>query len=378
MDCTLDNINNSSNSCEFVKQYCDDYEIINLKLISYCYINQYFFIVVLLFLLFFGFDILSRVADNFLSSSLKKISQLLRFSQTLSAVTLLAFANGAPDVITALFAGNVEGGTYISAAGLAGAMAFSFNIVVANCFYKSSKTKHLLEKKIYYKDAVFILLFIFLIFTIGFFGVNYISIILLILSYVCYIILTIRLDNNNEKNNEDELNLSEQLSDDNDVSIDKNKLLKVDAFIFEYFTKHIKQNFKNFYRQFSIEEKNKMIDNIIEEKDILEKYSFRRKIVAYLKSLKDTENNYKNSNNIFLKGANFIYYLYSYVIDLMLSLIIPYNENILLNIFPMIIIFFWTLTFLFFFECIIISTKYLFIINHICNFKFYLLSNKDL
>lgn len=51
------------------------------------------------------FHLLSSTAENYLSPALAKLAEILKFSETLAGVTLLALGNGAPDVITAIVAG---------------------------------------------------------------------------------------------------------------------------------------------------------------------------------------------------------------------------------------------------------------------------------
>ena len=56
------------------------------------------------------FKFISSVVEEYLAPSISYISEWLGLSEALAAVTLLALANGAGDVITALVASGSEGG----------------------------------------------------------------------------------------------------------------------------------------------------------------------------------------------------------------------------------------------------------------------------
>lgn len=69
----------------------------------------------------------------------------------MAAVTLLAFANGAGDVITALVASGSEGGVDYNIGALFGAGLFVCSMVVAVCIF-SSKEKIIYDPMIIYRD----------------------------------------------------------------------------------------------------------------------------------------------------------------------------------------------------------------------------------
>jgi len=56
-------------------------------------------------------------------------------SETLAGVTILAWANGAPDVIVSLSAGGIEGGLSLAIGSLFGAGLFTTTIVFGYCLY---------------------------------------------------------------------------------------------------------------------------------------------------------------------------------------------------------------------------------------------------
>jgi sodium/potassium/calcium exchanger 6 len=74
-------------------------------------------------------------------------------SDSLSAVTLLAFANGAGDVITALVASGEEGGVSYSIGAIYGAGLFAFTLVVALCIFQNKDKDIVFEKMIIFRDV---------------------------------------------------------------------------------------------------------------------------------------------------------------------------------------------------------------------------------
>ena len=65
-------------------------------------VRNIIFIPFALFLLFIFFYILSDTADEYLSPSLERITEITGISESLAGVTLLAFGNGAPDIFASI------------------------------------------------------------------------------------------------------------------------------------------------------------------------------------------------------------------------------------------------------------------------------------
>ena len=55
-------------------------------------------------LLLFSFYVLGHVADEYLTTSLEKIANTFKMSESLAGVTLMAFGAGAPDVFASISA----------------------------------------------------------------------------------------------------------------------------------------------------------------------------------------------------------------------------------------------------------------------------------
>jgi sodium/potassium/calcium exchanger 6 len=85
--------------------------------------------------------LLKSTAELDLTPALTKIKIDFNMSETLAGVTILAWANGAPDVIVSLSAGGIEGGVSLAIGSLFGAGIFTTTIVYANCLYISKELK---------------------------------------------------------------------------------------------------------------------------------------------------------------------------------------------------------------------------------------------
>jgi Ca2+/Na+ antiporter len=86
-------------------------------------------------LLFFIFKYTSVVVENYVIEGIQEVVAFFKMSDSLSAVTLLAFANGSGDVITALVASGETGGVSYSIGAVYGAGLFAFTLVVALCIF---------------------------------------------------------------------------------------------------------------------------------------------------------------------------------------------------------------------------------------------------
>lgn len=84
-----------------------------------------------------AFYVLGSIADGYLTPVLTKISTALGLSEIIAGVTLLAFANGAPDIIASFAAAAEDDGIFIGVGGLFGACTFGATIVLGTCILKS-------------------------------------------------------------------------------------------------------------------------------------------------------------------------------------------------------------------------------------------------
>jgi sodium/potassium/calcium exchanger 6 len=84
------------------------------------------------FLIFLNFRFISSVVESYLAPSIAYISEFTKMPEALSAVTLLALANGAGDVITALVACDSSGGLSYNVGAIYGAGLVFINIIITH------------------------------------------------------------------------------------------------------------------------------------------------------------------------------------------------------------------------------------------------------
>lgn len=102
-------------------------ELVNFFAFFWCYLDGSTFLYVLLsiFFIFLIFKFISCTIEEFCAPSITFICDWLKFSEALAAVTLLAFANGAGDVITAIVASSTDSGISYNLGSLYGAGLFA-------------------------------------------------------------------------------------------------------------------------------------------------------------------------------------------------------------------------------------------------------------
>ena len=95
----------------------------------------------------------------------------MNISQALTGVTLLAFANGAPDIVTSIVAGEEQGGKLLSIGALYGASNFVCNYVLHSVIEASPKKKIKMPRLPYLRDCV-----IFLVSTLGLIAAGFVGV----------------------------------------------------------------------------------------------------------------------------------------------------------------------------------------------------------
>lgn len=130
--------------CAAVQELCGDVpESLNLLELRYCtFKSQYLHVAFMFLMVIIAFYLLGNIADTYLTPVLTKISDALKLSETIAGVTLLAFANGAPDIISSITAADAgedgdSDGVYIGAGALFGACTFGVTCVLGYCIIKS-------------------------------------------------------------------------------------------------------------------------------------------------------------------------------------------------------------------------------------------------
>lgn len=216
-----------SKACEYAKTNCaDDFEVFNFLKYQYCSLPQssagviLFWLTVVLIMLA-AFFLLGKIASIYLTPVLTKVSEALNMSETLSGVTLLAFANGAPDIIASFTAGDQAGGLYITIGNLYGAGLFCSTLVVARCI-QVSKRRIVMERDQWNRDLIFYIMTSLLLVVYGI--VSHISVwmaSLFYVVYVCYIAVVLYQERNKKVEDTRETSLIDRHDHDKDRLQDK-------------------------------------------------------------------------------------------------------------------------------------------------------------
>ena len=120
---------------------------------------------------------MGKATQLYLANSLTRIADLLNCNENLAGVTLLAFANGAQDVITTIVAslsggggGANSSGIYLAIGALVGSATFITGII-SSIIVLLSKTRSMeVNKRTFVKDTVCILIALFILFCYSIYG----------------------------------------------------------------------------------------------------------------------------------------------------------------------------------------------------------------
>jgi len=183
-------------------------------------ILMFIFICFLFPLLFMN---VAGIADKYLAVGMQDLSERFNLSPTLAAVTLIAFANGAPDMLSNSSSGKKEGGALLSLGSCLGGLIFATTMVASNVIF-SSKKMITFPKLPILKELGFISLIVVWLVVFSFIGSTGIPFLCCYLgTYTVYIILTVIVEKmaSGEEAPEDdlegELNDSDQKPGDSDM-----------------------------------------------------------------------------------------------------------------------------------------------------------------
>lgn len=126
-----------------IHQYCgDNFSYFNLVDFYYRKTEQNAIAMFAMILIIYPilFLLVATVADKYLASGMQDLSQRFNLSPTLSAVTLIAIANGAPDILSSMGSSGKEGGSLIALGSLFGGFIFSACLVVSNVIFAVGKS----------------------------------------------------------------------------------------------------------------------------------------------------------------------------------------------------------------------------------------------
>ncbi len=177
-----------------IEQCSADYSVFDFLRMHYVWLAGkdyliYLIIAALLVLLFFNIQL---IADDYMAETIGSISRELRLAPSLAAVTLIALANGSPDIINAVVSSARPGGNEIAIGSLLGAFLFCSTLVVANVVHHQVLQEFAVDKFQFSKEVFFYLLQLGLLVFFGVLGrINYLCLALYFGVYVLYLALTV-------------------------------------------------------------------------------------------------------------------------------------------------------------------------------------------
>ena len=189
-----------------IAEYCsENFGLLNLVDMYYRATGEnailiFIFICVLFPILFMC---IAAVADKYLANGMKDLSERFGLSPTIAAMTLLAFANGAPDILGAMGSAGKAGGALISVGSLSGAFLFSTCLVSTNVILNSTDNVVHLPKTAVIKELIFYLIALSVVILFGLIKTaGYPFVLVYMTCYAIYVTTTIILE---KKGKEDEV-----------------------------------------------------------------------------------------------------------------------------------------------------------------------------
>ncbi len=134
------------------------------------------------------FHLLSSTAENYLTPAVTKLSSILKCTESLAGVTLVAFGNGAPDVLVAIAGGSNGDDINFALGSIFGAGLFVTTITVAVVIDKAGG-EVTMNRDFFFRDIIYYLLATSVLLIYGIFGRIYWWMALIFLSlYIFYFI----------------------------------------------------------------------------------------------------------------------------------------------------------------------------------------------
>lgn len=209
--------------CQLLTEVCaEKQDVFNFVRVYFCWFdaNNWLFALFTIFVIVILFKFICSTVEEYIAPGIVYLSEYLKLSESLAGVTLLAFANGSGDVITALVSSGEEGGVSYNVGALYGAGFFVLTLVVAFTIL-FSPVKVVVSKSVVYRDLGFYILATLLTIFIAYLGeITWYSSLMLLLLYSIYVVVVIIQDclakSNKDHSKEETKNLIENQEDEDD------------------------------------------------------------------------------------------------------------------------------------------------------------------
>ncbi|KRW99939.1 hypothetical protein PPERSA_12615 [Pseudocohnilembus persalinus] len=157
-DCFFKYNFSTAEQCQLAMNQCE-FDQVNFFMVFFCYFSgsTLIFIPLTIFFIYLLFGFISATVEEYIAEGITFISEYLQLSEALAAVTLLALANGAGDVITAIVASGAEGGISYNIGALYGAGFFVCSMVICLTILASTEII-IVDKSTIFRDVGFYIL----------------------------------------------------------------------------------------------------------------------------------------------------------------------------------------------------------------------------
>lgn len=220
--------------CNKLASICgENQEIFNFFKIYLCDIdeNLYFTIPLIILILVILFKFICTAVEEYVAPAIVYLSEYLNLTESLAGVTLLAFANGAGDVLTAIVASDSKEGISYNVGALYGAGLFVLTLVVALTI-KNSPKKIIVSKSLIFRDIGFYLLATVITVIFAITGkLTWWTSVMMLLLYLCLVIFVVIQDclEKSKIHTKEEIETEIHEIEDNlsvNEDVEKNNLLK--------------------------------------------------------------------------------------------------------------------------------------------------------
>lgn len=204
-----------------ISEYCsDNFTFINLVDMYYRSMGENAILIFLFICAVFPilFMCIAAVADKYLAQGMTDLAQRFKLSPAVAAMSLIAFANGAPDILATLGASGKAGGAFIAVGSLFGGFIFSSTLVVSNVVWNSPDQTVELPKLVILKELGCYMLAVICVIIFGFIksaGYPFIGCYLTL--YGAYVAATLYIEkisqNDTTQKELDDLNITGELDD---------------------------------------------------------------------------------------------------------------------------------------------------------------------
>lgn len=191
-------IDNAEFPCIYTLQHCDFYKRLNFLTLYTCQIkNPKIMTIISIILILTLYSIITYITKKFFSNSVEKIWEKLQLNPVIASISLIAFANSLPDLITTTSSDKEMDGPYFILSSLIGGFLFNSTFTISYVIYKSGRNLKLNAFNIL--KEMFFLLFVFGSFLgIGYFKkmIDFSIVYYFIIVYVCYFSITMIISSN--------------------------------------------------------------------------------------------------------------------------------------------------------------------------------------